>query len=153
MDTLVFSFVGYKSYDYALINWEPGLIRLAENEIVLKSITIQSKAINPYEGMFDDQNAMVAARKNKFYYSRARKEKRKLVWIKEDNQQAKTYVDVVIENPELKTRLMKDYKISEEKYYEVLADFNVKNADVMYYLTAGELITLINNFFRVRVKQ
>ena len=151
-DTLVFTFVGYSPLTYPLTSWEPGLIRLSENATMLKNITIQTKATNLYEGMFDDQNAIVAARHNKFYYSKAKKEKRKLVWLKEDNQQVKTYVEVVIDNPELKNWLIKEHKISEEKYYAILADFNKKNANVMYYLTAGELVTLIKNFFRLSVR-
>lgn len=146
-DTLVFSFVGYSSIEYLLFDYEPGLIRLAEKKTVLKNITVGAKAINPYEGMFDDANAKIAARRNRFYYSRAKKEKRKLAWLREDNMQAHTYVDVVINNPDLKNWLMKEYALNEKEYYDILAKFNEKNSQVMYYITAGELVTLIKNFY------
>ncbi len=146
-DTLVFSFIGYTSVEYPLFDYEPGLIRLAEKKTILKTVTIGAKAINPYEGMFDDDNARIAARHNRFYYSRARKEKRKLVWLREDNLQASTYVDVVINSSELKNWLMKTYSLTENEYYDILAKFNEKNAKVMYYITAAELATLIKNFY------
>ena len=146
-DTLVFSFVGYVSAEYPLIDWEPGLIRLAEKKIILKEVTVRTKQINPYQGMFDEENKRIASRHNKFYYSRAKKEKRNLTWLKEDNVRVKTYVDIVINSNELKDELMRKYSLTEKQYYEILGKFNEKNSSVMYYLTAGELVTLIKNFF------
>ena len=152
-DTLIFSFVGYTSFEYPLQDWEAGLIRLGEKKIILKNVTVQSTAINPYQGMFDDENAKVAARHNKFYYSKQRKEKRKLIWLKEDNIKAQTYVDVVINSSELKDWLMSHHKLNEAQYYKVLGEFNEKNAEVMYYITAGELVTLIKNFYALKLQQ
>ena len=146
-DTLIFSFIGYANAEYPLFDYEPGLIRLAERKTILKTITIEGKAINPYEGMFDDENARIAKRHNRFYYSRAKKEKRKLAWLREDNIQVSTYVDVVINSTELKDWLMKKYSLSEKEYYDILAKFNEKNSQVMYYITAAELATLIKNFY------
>ena len=54
---------------------------------------------------------------------------------------------MVINDPETKARLMKEYELTEVEYYAVLAKFNEKNYNVMYYLTAGELISLLNRFF------
>lgn len=152
-DTLVFSFVGYITAEYPLIDWEPGLIRLTEKKIVLKEVTVRTTQINRYEGMFDEENERIASRHNKFYYSKAKKEKRSLVWLKEDNVRVKTYVDVVINSTELKDELMKKYSLTESQYYEILGKFNQKNANVMYYLTTGELVSLIKNFFELSLRR
>jgi hypothetical protein len=149
-DTLIISLVGYETIEQPLYGWEPSMILLPEKVTLLKTIIIQDTRIeNPYEGMFDDQNAQLR-KQNKsipFYYSKARKDKIKLGRLQNENIRVKTYVDVVVKNPELKERLMKEYNLTETQYYNLLADFNAKNYSVMYYLTAGELISLINNFF------
>jgi len=146
-DTLVFSLVGYQTIEQSCWNWEPSVIRMTEKGILLKEVTIESTVIDPYAGMFDDENAKIAHRKLPFYLSKTKKQKRKLVWLREDNLRAKTYVDVVINNPETKTRLMKQYSLTEDEYYNLLGQFNAKNYTVMYYLTAGELVTILNNFY------
>ena len=146
-DSIVISFVGYESLELPLKDWEPGLIRLSEKSIMLKSVTVQATPINPYDGMFDEENARIAARKLPFYLSKAKKEKRRLVWLREDNARAQTYINVVIKNPDIKDNLMAKHKLSENEYYDLLARFNEANYSIMYYLTAGELVTLINNYF------
>jgi len=148
-DTLIFSLVGYQTVEQSLWGWEPSVIRMTEKGILLKAVTIESTAIDPYEGMFDDENAKIAHRKLPFYLSKTKKQKRKLVWLREDNLRAKTYVDVVINNPETKSGLMKKYSLTEDQYYQLLGQFNAKNYTVMYYLTAGELMKILNNFYEV----
>lgn len=149
-DTLVFTLVGYETIEQPLAGWEPSMILMAEKVTMLKAITIQDTRIeNPYEGMFDDENAKLR-KLNKsipFYYSKARKEKVKVNRLEHENIRVKTYVDVVIKDPEVKTNLMKKHSLTEDEYYDLLARFNAQNYSVMYYLTAGELISLINNFF------
>jgi hypothetical protein len=151
-DTLALSFVGYYTVLYPLADYEPGLIRLTEKKIVLKSVTVRSTAINPYDGMFDDQNAMLASRRNRFYYSKRKKEKRKLTWLKEDNLRTGTYVDVMIRSGELKDWLKKKHSLTDDQYYTILAHFNEKNSHVMYHITSGELTTLVKNFFAVETQ-
>lgn len=146
-DSIVISFVGYQSLELALKDWEPGLIRLSEKSVVLNTVTVQAKSIHPYEGMFDDQNAAIEARKLRFYYTKAKKQKFKLAWLKEDNLRVQTYVDVVINNPDIKNNLMAKHQLTEKEYYDVLTRFNETNYSVMYYLTAGELVSLINQYF------
>lgn len=145
-DTLVFTLVGYQPVEQPLWSYESSVIRMTEKGIMLQEVTIESSGIS-YEGMFDDENAKLAQRKLPFYLSRSKKQKRKLTWLREDNIRAKTYVDVVINNPETKLGLMKKYSLTEDQYYKLLGDFNGQNYTIMYYLTAGELVTLLNNFY------
>ena len=124
-------------------------MRLTEQPTYLKPITIQGEEINPYEGIFDEENERIRKENKRipFYYNRWKKEKIKLGRVVKENFRAQTYVDVVIRNPETKTGLMKKYQLTEEQYYSVLADFNQKNLMIMYHLTAPELMSLLSNFY------
>lgn len=146
-DTLLITLVGYDSVIIPLYDWETSVIRMTENITMLQTVTIRATPLDPYQGMFDEQNAFRDSRKNRFYFSRDRKQKNKIGWLLEDNLLAKTYVDLIINNPDTKSNLIKKYKLDEEQYYKTLERFNEKNYRVMYYLTAGELLTLLNNFF------
>lgn len=147
-DTLVFSFVGYKTLELPLHGYEPGVIRMSEKYTLLQAVTIDEKrAGNLYEGMFAEQNARLK-KQISFYLSKAKKEKIKVQGLREENLRVKTYVDIVVNDPALKHRLMRDYALTEDEYYDVLTAFNEQHYRVMYYLTPAELISLINTFFQ-----
>ncbi len=147
-DTLIFTLVGYEPLEFPLYDYEASVIRMAERATLLRSITINENRIeNPYNGMFDDQNAALLERKVRFYYTKAKKDKIKRGWWLQDNARVQTYIDVLINNPQTKTDLMKKHALSEQKYYEVLTAFNERHYKVMYYLTTGELISFLNRFF------
>jgi hypothetical protein len=146
-DTLIFTLVGYEKLELPLAHYEAGVIRLSEKYTLLEAVTIDEfRRGNQYEGMFDEQNARL--KKNiPFYFSKARKEKIKVQTLKEENLRVKTYVDVVINNSDLKSRLMDKYSLTEREYYNILTAFNERHYRVMYYLTQAELISLMNTFF------
>ena len=77
-DTLIISLVGYQTIVLPLWDWEPSMLRMAESNTLLKAVTIYATPLDPYEGMFDEQNARLAARKNKFYYSRQKRRSEEL---------------------------------------------------------------------------
>jgi hypothetical protein len=147
-DTLIFSLVGYYPVELPLYGYETGLITMREKETLLAPITIYNTRLygNPYEGMFDDENARLKKR-IPFYFSRARKDKIRAGNWREESMRVQTYVDVVINSPSTKSDLMKKHNLSEKQYYELLTLFNEKHYQVMYYLTSGELLSLINQFF------
>jgi hypothetical protein len=148
-DTLIFSIVGYQRMELPLFDYEASVIRLAERVTELKPITILEKFGNPYEGMFDDQNAALAETRRKlpFYFSKVKKEKIRFDRLKVENQRVKTYVDLVINNPETKASLMKEHSLSEDQYYKILTKFNERYFNVMYYLTTPELESFLKKFF------
>lgn len=147
-DTLVFSIVGYKKLEFPLFGYESGMIRLSEQPTMLAPIDIFDSKLyeNPYDGLFDEERARLKKRVP-FYYSKARKDRVKAANWREEALMVQTYVDVVINNPETKDGLMKKHKLSEKEYYELLTKFNEKHYEVMYFLTSGELLSLINKFF------
>jgi hypothetical protein len=149
-DTLIFTLVGYQRLELPLTHYEPGIIRLTEKYTLLKAVTIDEyRRENPYEGMFEEQNARLK-KSIPFYYSKAKKEKIKVQSLREENIRVQTYVEVVVNDPALKTGLMKKHNLSETEYYDLLTAFNEKHYRVMYYLTRAELISLINTFFESR---
>lgn len=153
-DTLVFSSLGYQTLLLPLALYEPGMIRLSEKYTLLKAVTINDyrRHENLYEGMFDEQNAR-RDRTIPFFFSKAKKEKIKLGMLKEENLRVKTYLDVVVNNPDLKTSLMEKYSLSEKEYYDILTAFNETHYQMMYYLTSAELISLLNRFFEARASR
>lgn len=148
-DTLVLTYVGYQTLELSLHDWQTSIILLAEKPTLLNSVTIEERYLDPYEGMFDEENELLREQNKSlpFYYSRRKKQKIRIARLENENERVKTYVEVVIKNEETKKRLMDTYKLSEEEYYDLLGSFNARNYTVMYYLTAGELMTLLNSFF------
>jgi hypothetical protein len=147
-DTLVFSLLGYHRLELSLYDYEASVIRLTEKVTELKTVTItDTKFGNPYEGLFDDQNAALVRRKLPFYFSKAKKQKIRLDYLKNENVRVKTYVDLIINNPATKDGLMKKHSLNEDQYYLTLTKFNERYYNVMYYLTSAELESFLNQFF------
>ena len=98
---------------------------------------------------FDEEEAEYRSRlkTTRFYQSKQKKQKIKLNNLGAENLRVKTYVEVVIQNEETKKGLMAKYGLTETQYYDLLSRFNAQHYTIMYYLTAGELLTLLNNFF------
>lgn len=147
-DTLVLSLVGYNRLALPLYDYEVSMIRMSQKETMLAPIIINDSRlyVNPYEGMFDDQDQNLKKR-IPFYYSKGRKDKIKAANWREESARVQTYIDVVINNAETKNGLLRKHGLNENEYYAILTAFNEKHYAVMYYLTAGELISLINKFF------
>lgn len=85
-------------------------------------------------------------------YGKDEKERKKLEKVKEQNKKARGYVDIV-NDPEVKDRIMKEYELSEETYYRHLAVFNEKNKDIIYELEANELTSLLFIFFEENARK
>jgi hypothetical protein len=149
-DTLLISLVGYKTTVHPLEFWEPGIILLAESPNVLRSVTIEADRMEDlYKDLFNEENDRLA-KNNKalpFYYSKMKKEKIRIKRSGAENIRVRTYVDLVINDPEIKSSLMKKYGLKEEAYYTLLTKFNEENHSFMYYLTAAELLSHLNRFF------
>ena len=149
-DTLVFTSVGYQTVELPLGYYEAGVIRLSEKYTMLQAVTIDEyRRENPYGDMFEERNAQL--RPNiPFYFSKARKEKIKVEILKQENLRVKTYVDLVVNSPDLKTRMMTKYSLTEREYYDILTSFNEAHYEFMYYLTRSELLSVLNTFFESR---
>ncbi|MGB4973894.1 MAG: hypothetical protein WBO32_14605, partial [Cyclobacteriaceae bacterium] len=141
---------GYHTFEMALYNWDPSVIIMAESITVLNTVVIKgSSPEDNYELLFSEQIKQLAKsnRKLPFYFSQGKKEKIKLYRFEDEKDRVQTYVDVVINNPNTKALLMKGNQLTESDYYATLTRFNEKYYRVMYYLTAPELLSLLNRFF------
>lgn len=149
-DTVQFSFVGYKTLEFPVKDWDPSVILLPEDIIILNNITIRGTALgDPYEHLFDEENMRLknANKPIPFYYPKDKKDKILLSRAKKEQERVKNYVNLVVKDDKLRLELMKKHRLSEQEYYDILAKFNAKNYAVMYYLTDSELLTLIYRFY------
>jgi hypothetical protein len=80
------------------------------------------------------------------------KEEKKLEQVKKENQKAKGYV-ALVNDPEVKDKLMKDYSLTEDQYFSHLAAFNQKNKDFIYDLDDANLVQLIFRYFADKLKK
>lgn len=80
------------------------------------------------------------------------KEERKLEQVKKENAAAKGYVQLV-NDPEVKDKIMADYKLTETQYYDHLASFNQKNKDFIYNLDDSDVVQLIFAYFASILKK
>jgi hypothetical protein len=80
------------------------------------------------------------------------KEEKKLMQIKKENQNAKGYV-ALVNDPEVKDKLIKEYALTETQYYDHLAKFNEKNKDFIFQLDDTEVVRLIFLYFLENVKK
>lgn len=149
-DTLQFSFVGYKTIEIPILGKDIGLILLAQRPTMLKSVTVtETRDESQYRDWFAEQikENKRADRRIPFYYPRDVKDKIKLARANDERERVKTYVDLVIANPQVKESLIERYQLTESKYYDILTEFNQQNYRVMYYLTASELMSMLNRFY------
>ena len=72
--------------------------------------------------------------------------------VREENDKATDYIHLV-NGPEIKDKMMKEYALSEERYYELLARFNERNGDFIYKLETFEVIPLLLQFFADEAKK
>lgn len=77
--------------------------------------------------------------------SKSEKEKRKLVEVMEDNYGVSDYVNLV-NSPEVKGKVMDDYDLTEDEYYNLLAKFNEEYQDNILSLESHEVIALLLKF-------
>jgi hypothetical protein len=155
-DTLQFSFVGYKTLEFPVAGWEPSVILMPEEIIILNNVIIKGAPIaDPYEHLFDEENLKLQKSKKPppFYYSREKKEKVALARAKQESIRVKHYVDLIIKDEKVKAELMRRHKLSEQEYYDLLAKFNEKNYSIMYYLSDSELLSLLYRFYDVNTSR
>ena len=151
-DTLQFSYIGYKTLEFPVSDWEPSVILMPEEITVLNTVTVRGESLgDPYEHMFDEENIKLKNSKKAipFYYPKDKKERIMISRAKKESVRVKHYVDLIVKDDKVKNDLRKKYKLTENEYYDILAKFNEKNYAIMYYLTDSELLSLLYRFYAV----
>ena len=72
--------------------------------------------------------------------------RKKLQEVREENYKAKDYIHLV-NGPDIKGKMMKDYSLTEERFYELLARFNERNREFLFHLETHEVVPLLLQFF------
>lgn len=80
------------------------------------------------------------------------KEKRKLARVQKENYHARDYVSIV-NDPDVKGKIMEEHGLSEGQYYDLLALFNERNQDIIYRLETHELIAILLKFYAEHTKE
>jgi hypothetical protein len=149
-DTLLFSFVGYKTLEFALADWEPSVILMPEEVRMLRPVIVEGTPLaDPYEHLFDEENIRLKNSNQAipFYYPRDKKERIKIARAKNESLRVKHYVDLLVKDDKVKNYLIKKHTLTEDQYYVILTKFNEKNYAIMYYLTDSELLSLLYRFY------
>lgn len=176
-DTVVFSIVGYysKSLPVKLVR-EVAIIFMTEEQKTLESVEIRGDVLLPYLKKIPQESPWKNPTYSKGFtetpgfqgiqtfgpgytlkgpisrFSKYEKERKKLKKVQQQNYNAQGYVELV-NSPEVKDRIMKDYNISEEEYFRLLAVFNEKNKDIIYELEPNELIAILLMFYGENTKK
>ncbi len=149
-DTLVFSMVGYNSFELPVYNYEPLLIALSQLPQLLDNVTIRERTIAQYyESLFRDELIDVtrSSKKTPFYLSRSKKDQKYAQRFLKENQRSKVYTELIVTDSTLRKSFMLEYKLNEDQYYTILRKFNEENYHFMYSLTTLELLSLLNSHF------
>lgn len=149
-DTLVFSMVGYNSFELPVYDHEPLLIALSQLPQLLDNVTIREKTLEQYyESLFRDQLVDItkSSRRAPFYLSKSKKDKKYAKQYLEENARSQVYTELIVTDSTLRKSFMLKHKLSRQQYYDILRDFNEKNYRFMYSLTALELLGLLNSHF------
>jgi hypothetical protein len=155
-DTLIFSLVGYLPEIFAASELEEtALIRMAEEIRMLQTITVHPKGDQekqlPHLRLQPKGNLMnygpTSAGINLGYFTKEQKEKRKLYKVVQEHERQKNYIAVVT-SPEVRERIIYDYNLSEDEYYQILASFNIENGESLYVLSSEELVVVMNSYFK-----
>lgn len=176
-DTLVFSRVGYYTR-VRPVKWvkEVVIIFMTEEHKTLKPVVIESEVLIPWLKKLPPESPWKNPTLNKGFtetpgfqgiqtfgpgyvmkgpisrFSKYEKERKKLKEVQQQNYKARDYVDIV-NDPEVKDRIIKDYNLTEEEYYRLLAIFNEKNKDIIYELQSNDLISLLFIFYGENAKK
>jgi hypothetical protein len=175
-DTLVFSRIGYLTKAYPARRLKETLIvYLTEESILLNPVIITGNMIIPGLPQIAKQSSWqntttrlgtpipgfqgietfgpgYVSRGFISKYSKEAQEKKKLKTVKVENEKGKTYVQI-INDPEVKEKLMKTHDLSEDEFYHVLEQFNEKNKDIMYDMEPADLIVFLELFFKEHAKK
>ncbi|QOI97234.1 MAG: carboxypeptidase-like regulatory domain-containing protein [Flammeovirgaceae bacterium] len=149
-DTLVISMIGYNPLELSLLFEESGiLIRLTEKVNILNEVTVTASRITEITRTYraPPKPLEVSALGNPFdYFSKWQREKRKLLKVVDENNRTFVYVQVV-NDPEVRERLMDEFNLTEPEFYAMLAEFNKQSGNLVYSTDSRQIIEAIKNFF------
>jgi hypothetical protein len=153
-DTITFSYVGYSRAVMPVdFNEEIMFVRLHDESLLLKEIIIRDTPLfGPSRYIrsptLSTIKPLAAARGgvNFAYFSKLEKEKRKLVAVIAELEQARKYIEIVTD-PDFRYGMMTKYKLSEEKYYDLLAVFNQTHDTAIHSSNESQILYALYEYF------
>lgn len=169
-DTISFQRLGYQTKSLVALN--SGTVRVVLREIpkLLDGITIygrykpqgyeqwktaidlprfQNPGARPTNDYMQTVGPGVAIGVEFDYFSKEKREKRKLARIQEELDKTRVF-RAVIEDPETKRYLINLFKISEAEYAAKLADFNQQMPEAQHAKSKAEVVDLLVGFFAMK---
>jgi hypothetical protein len=170
-DTIVFSKVGYFSKTLPAVDVNKVVIIFLKEEVrMLRPVQVNDKEMPSWLPKVQAESAWKNSTYDKEFtdvpgfqgvqtfgpgyvfkmpgsgFKKEAKAKQKLKEVREENDKARNYIQFV-NDPEFKAKIMSDYQLTEEDYYQLLARFNEKNKDFLYRLDLREVIPLLVQFY------
>jgi hypothetical protein len=153
-DTLTFSYVGYsRAVRTVDLNEEIMFVRLRDESLLLKEIVIHDTPLfGPSRYIrsptLSTIKPLAAARGgvNFAYFSKLEKEKRKLVAVIAELEAARVYIEIVTD-PDFRYNMMAKYKLSEDRFYELLATFNKTHDGPIHSSNESQILYALYSYF------
>jgi hypothetical protein len=153
-DTLSFTSIGYartlRTVDLAE---EIMFVRLRSESLLLKEIVIhdtplfgksryiQSPTLSTIRPLAASRGGV-----NFAYFTKMEKEKRKLVAVISELEQARVYIEIVTD-PDFRYNMMKKFDLTEDRYYELLAIFNQTHPEVIHSSNESKILYALHYHF------
>ena len=158
-DTLTFSYVGYSPAIRTVdLNEEIMFVRLRGEGLLLKEIIIRD---TPLPGTSTYTRSTLSTIKplaaspggvNFAYFSKLEKEKRKLVAVIDELERARKYIEIVTD-PDFRYNMMSKYKLSEDRFYELLAVFNQTHNEPIHSSNKSLILYALYSYFEYATLQ
>ena len=153
-DTLRFSFLGYAKAVAVVAGDEDILfVKMRDQSTMLQELVVRDSPLfgdSKYiqSPTFSTIRSLEAASGgvNFAYFTKAEKEKRKLMARIRDLERARAYVEIVTD-PDIRHKIINDNSLTEARYYELLAIFNQTRQDVMYSENPALIISSLFAYF------
>ncbi len=152
-DTLILSHIGYHEVTLPLFFEEDAvLVRMRSKAILLDEVVITSRKlypneINPRMSTPPKTRTVGESLSQPWeYFNKREKEKRRLVKLMQENDNIKTFMEVITD-PSVKEEFMAAYDLEEEKYYDILVKFNRQKFPVIYTNDSQQILDALHVFF------
>jgi hypothetical protein len=149
-DTLLLSLTGYSTIELPLFFEDNVLfIRLPEKVTMLEEVRITGTRLTDEKRpprYVPRPLPQITALSSPFeYFSRYQRERRALIQLIKENDRTYVY-NRVINDEQVKEELLREFRISEKTFYELLAQFNRTHRHVQYYTREEEILEELKNF-------
>lgn len=159
-DTLIFTSLGYTPVLLPLLFQEDVMmVLMKENVHMLANIVVRSTRLYPNKVM--DQTKAEPKKMDAFdavmspidyFFWREERDRRKLAKYIRENNRTQTYRQVVLD-PDVTKIMMETYKISEDKYYALLSQFNERNVHVHYFTDPDAIMEELHTFIETALEK